>query len=208
MVVDRNAPPPGGVYTVERRDTLYSIAWRFGLDYRRLATANGIAAPYRIFPGQRLRLKPNQAPSPAPVPQRGSDSSRGNTAASAVTSPAEAGARWVWPVEGRVVRPYGNGNKGVDIEIKPPARIRAARDGQVVYAGAGLGGFRTLVIVKHGADYLSAYGFNVTSNVHLGDVVKAGAVVADIKERGRTTVMHFEIRRYGKPVSPRTTMAM
>ncbi len=44
-------------YTVQRGDTLYSIAFRFGLDYRSLAKLNGIGYNYAIFPGQRLRLK-------------------------------------------------------------------------------------------------------------------------------------------------------
>ena len=43
-------------YVVVRGDTLYSIAWRFNLDHRRLATANGIGAPFTIYPGQKLRL--------------------------------------------------------------------------------------------------------------------------------------------------------
>jgi lipoprotein NlpD len=43
-------------YVVLRGDTLFAIAFRFGLDFRRLAAANAIAAPYTIYPGQVLRL--------------------------------------------------------------------------------------------------------------------------------------------------------
>lgn len=49
--------PAGDSYTVQRGDTLYSIAFRYRLDFRRLAAANGIPAPYTIYPGQRIRLK-------------------------------------------------------------------------------------------------------------------------------------------------------
>ena len=52
-----------GRYTVARGDTLYSIAFRFGLDYRRLAAGNGIAPPYTIYPGQELDLKARAAPA-------------------------------------------------------------------------------------------------------------------------------------------------
>ncbi len=45
-----------GVYVVERGDTLYSIAWRHGVDYRTLARLNHIEPPYVIHPGQRLRV--------------------------------------------------------------------------------------------------------------------------------------------------------
>lgn len=45
-------------YTVVRGDTLYSIAWNYGLDYRHVAGWNGIRSPYTIYPGQKIRLQP------------------------------------------------------------------------------------------------------------------------------------------------------
>ena len=51
----------GGSYRVQRGDTLYSIAFRHGLDYRELASWNGIGAPYTIYVGQDLRLGPAHA---------------------------------------------------------------------------------------------------------------------------------------------------
>lgn len=47
-------------YRVVAGDTLYSIAFRRGLDYRELAKWNAIASPYRIGVGQLLRLQPAQ----------------------------------------------------------------------------------------------------------------------------------------------------
>lgn len=46
--------PKGNVYRVHRGDTLYSIAWAYGVDYRDLAAHNGIREPFTIYPGQRL----------------------------------------------------------------------------------------------------------------------------------------------------------
>ena len=75
-----------GWYTVKRSDTLYSIAWRYGLDYKQLAQWNGIGLNEPIFPGQRLRLirpadsavaeresaaETGSAPTPAPDSSRG-----------------------------------------------------------------------------------------------------------------------------------------
>jgi len=53
------ATPSGGTYRVERGDTLYSIAFRHGVDYRDLAAWNDIPAPYTIYPGRELRLSPS-----------------------------------------------------------------------------------------------------------------------------------------------------
>ena len=43
-------------HAVTDGDTLYGIAWRYGMDYRTLASANNIAVPYTIYPGQLLSL--------------------------------------------------------------------------------------------------------------------------------------------------------
>lgn len=50
--------PAASTYTVEKGDTLYSIAFRNQLDYHDLANWNGIGRDYRIAIGQRLRLTP------------------------------------------------------------------------------------------------------------------------------------------------------
>jgi len=59
------AAAPGGSYKVVKGDTLYSIAFRNSVDFRDLASWNGIAAPYTIWPGQTLKLSPSGAAAPA-----------------------------------------------------------------------------------------------------------------------------------------------
>ena len=50
-----------GQYEVMKTDTLYSIAFRFGIDYQQLAAINHIKLPYRIYPGEILQIeKPQQ----------------------------------------------------------------------------------------------------------------------------------------------------
>jgi lipoprotein NlpD len=56
-------------YRVVKGDTLYSIAWRFDLDYKQLAAWNGIRNPYRIFPNQQLRLDPPPARAKPAAPR-------------------------------------------------------------------------------------------------------------------------------------------
>ncbi len=49
----------GHVYhVVERGETLYSIGWVYGYDYRQVAKWNRIRPPYYLNPGQRLRVAP------------------------------------------------------------------------------------------------------------------------------------------------------
>lgn len=57
--------PASGEHTVSRGDTLYGIAWRYGLDYRDVARWNRIDSPYLIYPGDSIRLRP---PTSSPLP--------------------------------------------------------------------------------------------------------------------------------------------
>ncbi|MEM1080970.1 MAG: peptidoglycan DD-metalloendopeptidase family protein [Pseudomonadota bacterium] len=54
----RNSSSAPTVYPVNRGDTLYSIAFRYGMDWREVARWNEISAPYTIQIGQRIRLRP------------------------------------------------------------------------------------------------------------------------------------------------------
>src|SRR5579859_3247787 len=87
------AAEPGAAetYRVAKGDTLYAIAFKRGIDFKELASWNGIAPPYRIFVGQELRLRaPSGYVAPAAVaavPERNS----GN-AAESVAAPAASGA--------------------------------------------------------------------------------------------------------------------
>jgi lipoprotein NlpD len=73
-VEDRAVQPQDSTYTVKSGDTLYSIAFRYGLDYRKVAAANGIGASYTIYPGQKIHLDETVSPAQsgasrtAPVP--------------------------------------------------------------------------------------------------------------------------------------------
>ena len=51
---DVPGPPPAIAHQVHRGDTLSSLAQQYGLPLATLAEANGLAAPYTIFPGQTL----------------------------------------------------------------------------------------------------------------------------------------------------------
>ena len=57
-------------YTVIPGDTLFSIAWRYGLKYEALAKHNGISSPYVIRPSQVIRLDVGGAGSYSSVKQQ------------------------------------------------------------------------------------------------------------------------------------------
>lgn len=209
----RLRPPSGGrpvsgkTYTVARGDTLYSIARRAGVDHKRLAAWNHIAPPYVIHPGQTLRLGPAKTAKPARRPGS-SNARRVPNKSRKAASPSRASPgriRWTWPTQGKVFAYYTGkgGRKGIDIAGRRGQPIRAAASGRVVYQGNGLKGYGNLVIIKHNADFLSAYAHANRIYVKEGDVIKKGTKIAGMGNSGTDRVkLHFEIRYRGNPVNP------
>lgn len=86
-VVDRNSSAPkrptvtSGQYVVKPGDTLFSIAFRYGWDYKELAARNGIAPPYTIRPGQAIRFSSGSGSSTTVVSGPSSSPHHGHAAA-------------------------------------------------------------------------------------------------------------------------------
>ena len=148
-------------------------------------------------------------PAPKPPPAAPPKPPVTETAPKSAAPPSSAarsvaGVRWMRPTSGSTISTFGRGgNKGIDIGGTFEQPIRAAAPGRVVYAGSGLIGYGKLVIVKHDSRILSAYAHNERLHVGEGDEVKGGQHIADMGRSGKGRVMlHFEIRRDGKPVDP------
>lgn len=311
----RSAPIPA--YVVQSGDTLYSIAFRQRVDLRELIAWNGLAEPYTIYPGQRLRIgnaperrstdahappsrpsvakdsprvaagRPDEPPmsevparaptrteppiaaptahtDPAPPPPvssmpaipiavdggvreavvddaqpaapnppgTASNPSSMPVAVSATPAPtlpppwpetpAEptremlavrsaptrtvGGIGWQWPNGAALVGRFAaddEARQGIRLQAPAGTPVSASADGEVVYSGNGLVGLGELVIIKHGADYLSAYGLNRKRLVTEGQKVRAGQHVAEMgNSAGVVGLLHFEVRRGGRPIDP------
>lgn len=204
-------------YTVQPHDTLYSIAFRHGVDWRDLARWNGIDGPgYLIRPGDVLQLHgataaaasgPTGARTTAAQPPQAQRSERPLPATTrATTAAATAGVSFRWPADGELIARFNDGaaaGKGIAIAGSRGQTVMAAAPGRVVYTGSGLIGYGELIIVKHNNQLLSAYAHNREILVQEGDEVSAGQRIATMGEGpGRRTMLHFEIRIDGQAVDP------
>ncbi len=117
---------------------------------------------------------------------------------------AEDEVNWQWPVTGSVLEPFDEGkNKGLAIGGKAGDPVLAAADGRVIYVGSGVRGYGNLIIVKHNNRYLTAYAHNQTLLVKEEQSVRRGQRIAEMGSTDTDRVkLHFEVRRYGKPVDP------
>lgn len=195
-------------------ETLYSIAWRYGLDYSVLAKRNNILPPYAITAGQWLYLtkdKPRVKPVSEHHPQKTTETITKTVVEPPIIKntpiverePTTIVKHWNWPALGPTIGLFSSSNKGINIAGHRGDPVFATAAGKVVYSGHGLRGYGNLIIIKHNSMFLTAYAHNNDVLVKGGEWVTAGQKIADIGSTGAQRVMlHFEIRRNGKPVNP------
>ncbi len=185
---------------VRRGETLYSIAFRYDQDYRRLAAMNHLQPPYTVYVGQVLQLSVQKIAKPV---NRRAPPARNQTRWSHALFRVHG--RWIWPTRGPVAATFApeNARKGIDITGRRGQPILAAANGVVAYAGHGLAGYGNLIIIKHDAQRLTAYGYNLRNVVHEGQQVLAGQKIAEMGQINRHAWgLHFEVREAGRPVNP------
>jgi len=239
------------VYTVQKGDTLYSIAFNYGLDYREIAELNGIQNHGVIQVGKELRLpsaststvvktmvesKPLEVPvksqpkvaklpyteqAVAQIEKMQEDLQKSEPVMVAkvqakpeirpeakidgIADDDGSSLEWSMPTSGTLISEFSESasRKGIDIAGKLGQAIVASSAGKVVYSGSGLRGYGKLVIIKHNKTYLSAYAHNDQLLVKEGQNVNRGQKIAEMGNTDTDQVsLHFEIRRFGKPVDP------
>lgn len=197
--------PTTEVIVVGRGDTLYALARQHRVDVKQLISINRLKSPYLLHPGQKIYTRSTAVPDTA------------NHASTSVSVPPAIAApdtepnypdtvRWRWPMKGKIISGFNSRSgdaKGINIAGREGAAVHAAAAGKVVYSGNGLISFGNLVIIKHNDAYLSAYAYNRKLVVAEGALVKAGQKIAETgKTDANGPVLHFEIRKHGKPVDP------
>ena len=218
-----------GYYTVKPGDTVMQIGRTTNQNWRDIVKWNNLESANQIEVGQVLRVVPIDgngaatkqpvvvapaAPAvvtPLPPPVQPSP-----PVATSATS--EDDIPWMWPSSGSLISGYDDTggycagipapvglckSKGLKIAGKLGDPVYASADGRVVYAGSGLRGYGNLVILKHNETYLTAYAHNQTLLVKEDQIVRKGQRIADMGSSDVDRVMlHFEVRRNGKPVDP------
>lgn len=226
-----NAGKPG-YYTVKPGETLIRIGLETGQSHKDIARWNALENPNRIEVGQVLRVLPPVADTgvvtkpvssgvvaaaplssgAASAPAKGASAPASAPVAAASVPSASSVANgngdddlnWIWPAGGATLTAFDDTkNKGVDIGGAAGDAVLAAADGRVVYAGASLRGYGNMIILKHNNTYLTAYAHNQALLVKEEQTVKKGQKIAEMGNTDADRVkLHFELRRYGKPVDP------
>jgi lipoprotein NlpD len=144
-----------------------------------------VRAPYS---DQTYAQMSGAKPEPAPKPVAGDDA-----------------VSWSWPASGKVVSTFNDAAnlKGIGIAGKLGQPVLASAPGRVIFSGTGIRGFGKLIVIKHNNTFLSVYGHNNELLVKEGQNVAKGQKIAEMGSTDTDQVkLHFEIRRFGKPVDP------
>lgn len=220
--------PAGRYHVVKPGETLSNIARAYRADWRTVAAANALGPPYPLEVGDIVLVPTRPAPRPTTLEQRVAQNDldidrliKGAPAPAAPRKPRPApgsapppvaqvpAIRFDWPLEGRIVsgfgrKPGGRVNDGLNIAAPVGATVRAAAEGQVIYAGTGVPAFGALVLVRHAGGWITAYGHNSELLVAKGDNVARSQPIARVGQSGEvdSPQLHFEIRRGRTPVDP------
>jgi murein DD-endopeptidase MepM/ murein hydrolase activator NlpD len=202
---DTNTPTK--LYRVQKGDSVSKIAIKTGTTVPLLARWNNLKPPYTIHPGQTLYLGP---PGKYQGP-KGVIIERPITQKQDIPPPptVRRSEKFVWPVRGPLLANFGQKdggqqNDGINIAADRGIKIRAADGGKVVYVGNEVKGFGNLVLIRHDAQWLTAYAHTDKILVRKGDTVDQNDVIATVGQTGSVTrpQVHFEVRYRGKPVDP------
>ena len=112
---------------------------------------------------------------------------------------------WGWPARGKLISSFNDSAslKGIGIAGKLGQPVLAGAAGRVIFSGTGIRGFGKLIVIKHSNTFLSVYAHNSELLVKEGQTVAKGQKIAEMGNSDTDQVkLHFEIRRFGKPVDP------
>jgi len=141
---------------------------------------------------------------PGSKPQSGAKAANApDTLAFATPSVVVEGVEWAWPVPSKLANTFSDESKGIGLAGSAGQGVLASAAGQVSYVGNSLRGYGKMIVIKHNKMFLSVYARNSRVFVKEGQNVGKGQKIAEMGDtEPEGAVLHFEIRRYGKPVDP------
>ena len=147
------------------------------------------AEPLPESPGlDRFRTEASE-PEPEPEP-----------VVAATPEPAATTTTLRRPVQGEVIRPYSDGNEGIDFSAAEGTAVQAAAAGTVAAITRDTDQVPILVL-RHPGGLLSVYANIKDIRVEKGDTISAGQQVASVGG-GDPSFLHFEVRRGFDAVDP------
>lgn len=197
-------PPIDGIYvTVNKNDTLSTIAKRYKVNVDDIVKYNGLDTSTPIFAGQEILI-------PGMVVPKSSSGSQyvpsGNIQGLPNFNPSASAGQFVWPLTSPthfISQGYRTYHRAVDLNRLNGWGIYASAAG-IVRTYSVRGGYGNYIDINHGNGWITRYGHLSSFKVQSGDYVQQGQLIGIMGSTGRSTGphLHFEIRYNGSPLNP------
>ncbi len=202
-------PTTGVLHNVTSGETVLGIANEYNAKASEIIAYNGLGENAALSIGQKLIVPEGYiAPREAPRTVSQNTQTARDTDANEPTPPPQdvksSGDSFVWPTTTKHLSQYFKwGHTGIDIDNRARPAIFAAQGGTVEFTG-WLGGYGNLIIMNHGGGLTTYYAHLDKFYVTAGEKVDKGAAIGKMGSTGRSTGphLHFEVRRFGKPINP------
>lgn len=210
------------LHIIQRGDTLYSLAGKYGCEWQKILSANPTIKPENLEPGQVIII-PVAKPKPVapqepridqpsvsketPTPKEPKPLSRRPGHA----GPLPAEKNFVWPLRGPILARFGRAvpwrknarNHGIDIKAGRGQAVVAAKSGKV-YTCEDVGIFGRVMVLEHRDGTVTLYGHLQDILIEHGTWAKQGERIATAGSSGWAsgTELHFQIMRNSSYVDP------
>ena len=214
--------PKGEWITVVSGDSISKFSDEFNIPVDDIIEMNGLRHPSRILVGQRIFIpyfnrsvsSQNVVLTPSKSQKQSVSYHRFPGFRALKGAPLEALQGMTWPLylslKSRVglSSPFGPRNgkvhKGLDIKAPIGTRIKAVLPGDVIRSEMSHGGYGWVIYIRHRGGLETRYAHNRKNLVKEGSIVRAGDVIAEVGNTGRSSGphLHFELRINGTAVDP------
>ncbi|MCL1813388.1 MAG: LysM peptidoglycan-binding domain-containing protein [Treponema sp.] len=199
-------------YRVEKNDTLYSLARRYGISVSELLEINGFTSNYVIKAGEKIRVPALDSVQPSGQSETPNPSGQSVTTGSSQPVPDNSGNTTTtikldpavkWPIRVKEIAQISGKLNGVQLTGERQESVKSLTGGMVVSAGP-YRGFGRVAIVQTSAGYLYVYGGCETLSVKEGDKIATGSELGKLGIDTKTakSQLFFFVYKGNTPVDP------
>ncbi|MCL1929222.1 MAG: M23 family metallopeptidase [Treponema sp.] len=204
-------------YRVEKKDTLYSLARRYGISVSELLAINGFASNHVLKAGEKIRvpaLDSIQPPGQSEAKNLSGQSGTSGSVTAGSSQPASGNSGNIttaikldpavkWPIKVKEIAQITGKLNGVQLTGERRESVKSLTGGTVVSAGP-YRGFSRVAIIQTSAGYLYVYGGCETLSVKEGDKVSAGTELGKLGIDTKTdkSQLFFFVYKGNTPVDP------
>ena len=215
------------VHKVQKGDTLYSIAKKYGSEVSAIRIQNRLGSEQVIQVGQELIIEPlapyrspeektrlaKKSGNPRYTPEKRQVAKSTASYKKSKTANKKKEVEFHWPIHGKITSHFGMRkdpfrknlafHKGIDIQAPEGRPIKAIGKG-IVILSKRLNGYGNCVFILHPQNYISIYAHNQRNLVKKNQKVRQGQHIARLGNTGRSTGphLHLEIRKGSRAVDP------